>query len=132
MSLPNAAQDFNIQEALEALKSLMLCAKEKEEVELSNRYDNIHSAPLEALWQNLPEGITLPPGAIQQQTTQPLQVFREVGRGAPRHPSRGRGRHPYQGRGVPPMKGIQQRGRRHSRQTVQAMMMLLNGMIEQC
>ena len=42
---------------------------------------------------------------------------------------RGRGRAP-RGRGNPPMRGIQ-RGRRSGRQTMQAMMTLLSGMMDQ-
>ena len=63
-----AAHEYNIQEALDALQTLMIRAKNKEETELSNRYDQIHQAPLAALWENLPEGTNLPPGAVRNQT----------------------------------------------------------------
>ena len=132
-----AAKDYNIQEALDALETLMTRAKQKEEDELSKRYDQIHQAPLEALWLNLPEGTTLPPGAIrQEQRTQPNQVFRDGGRGTPRHPSwrgRGRGRgRPTRARGTVLPRGNAIRGRRPgNRQTVQAMMTLLSGMMDQ-
>ena len=46
-----AAHEYNIQEALDALQTLMIRAKNKEETELSNRYDQIHQAPLAALWE---------------------------------------------------------------------------------
>ena len=62
-----AARDYDIQEAVEVLQTLISRAKDKEEMELSTRYNNLHAAPLAALWENLPEGTTLPPGAMRGQ-----------------------------------------------------------------
>ena len=131
-----AAREYDIREALEALQTLVLRAKQKEEDELANRYDQIHQAPLAALWENLPEGTVLPPAAVRTDRSQPASAFRETGRGNPRRPSwrgrgRGRGNRPTRGRGVTQARGTAIQGTRNAnRQTVQAMMTLLNGMIE--
>ena len=132
-----AAWEYNIQEALDALQTLMVRAKQKEEDELSRRYEQLHQAPLAALWENLPEGTVLPPSAVRNESrTNNPQGFHETGRNTttPHHPSwrgQGRGRtRPGHGRGV--QRGISMRGRRPAnRQTVQAMMTLLSGMMDQ-
>ena len=78
------AQEHSLNDALDALTTFMNRTREQEQTELSRRYVAISTAPLAALWKNLPAGTQLPPGALRspaQQSDNNQQNFRNPGRG---------------------------------------------------
>ena len=70
------ASTYDIKEALDSLNIFMRCTKENELSELNKKYTSVHTAPLASLWSGLPEGTTLPPGAIRVYRQDRSQDFR--------------------------------------------------------
>ena len=103
---PEAA-DFHLDEALDALTTFMNRTRDQEQSELTRRFNAIASAPLAALWKNLPAGTQLPPGAIRA-PTQPPETTPPVFQG----PSRGTRRPAWRGGRGGPSRGIWGRGGR--------------------
>ena len=119
----NASQ-YDIKDALEALNVFMHRTKESEINELNRKYAALHTAPLESLYADFPEGAERPPGAIRVYRQERQQDFPRPGRGSQR-PFRQRVRRNYQN------TGSWGRGRRpnNRQQNIQQVMNLLTSLM---
>ena len=86
----NASQ-YDIKDALEALNVFMHRTKESEINELNRKYAALHTAPLESLYADFPEGAERPPGAIRVYRQEQQQDFPRPRRGSRRPFGRGSG-----------------------------------------